>query len=337
MKGDIRLKKIDFEAHFYTQDFLDSVADRPEIPIYETSTQTMYHGGDGVVGIKPILPRLLDLTGQRIQAMDEAGVDVAILSASLGVEQLDEEAGCREARRVNDALAAAIRTCPDRLKGYAILNVKNPARGLEELRRCREELGFVAWNAFSNFGERNLDDPELFPLFEYAAQSGMFVYIHPTVPLSERYHGYGAALATSGLGFAVDVATALCRLIFSGIFDRLPELKVIIGHSGEALPFLLQRLDDADGRANWAGRNSNRCRPSEYFQRNIWVTTSGNFSVPAFRCALDTFGIEHIMFGTDYPMESMTRSTNFIERLPISVEGARRLFYKNAEEYFDIR
>lgn len=330
------MKKVDFEAHFYVQEFLDAIADRTEVPIYETATQTMYHGGDGYVGIKPILPKLLDLTEQRIRDMDEAGIDIAILSHSLGVEQLDEEAGCREAVTVNNALAAAIALRPDRLKGYAILNVKNPVRAVDELRRCHDELGFVGWNAFSNFEERNLDDPELFPLFEAAAELGMFVYVHPTAPHDPRLSGYGPALSTSGLGFAVDVATAVSRLIFCGIFDKLPNLKIIIGHSGEALPFLIQRLDDADERTKWAGKSFNQKMPSEYFKSNIWMTTSGNFSAPAFRCAMDAFGIEHLMFGTDYPMESMTKSTAFIESLPISVEATKRVYHKNAEEFFGI-
>lgn len=330
------MKRIDFEAHYYTQDFLDAVSDRGEIPIFKTSDQSMHHGGDGVVGIRPIIPKLLDLTGQRIRDMDAAGVDVSILSASLGVEQLEEEAGCREATRINNALADAIRRHPDRLKGYCVLNVKNPQRAEAELTRCHEELGFVGWNAFSNYGSQNLDDPELFPLLQRAADLGMFVYVHPTVPLDHRYHGYGPALATSGMGFAADVAAAVSRLILSAAFDRLPHLKVIIGHSGEAFPFLIQRLDDAYERTRWAGGSHNERKPSEYFKSNIWMTTSGNFSVPAFQCALHTFGIEHIMFGTDYPMEDMKRGVEFVNNLPISYAGAHKIFHENAETYFGL-
>ena len=337
MKGVIWVKRVDFEAHYYTQDFLDSVTDRKEIPIFESSSRAMYHGGDGVVKIDPIIPKLLDLTDQRIRDMDAAGVDIAILSASLGIEQLPEELGCREAIRIHDALAQAISRYPTRLKGYAVLNVKNVDRAMAELTRCRQELGFVGWNAFSNYGERRLDDPELVPLFEKAVELGMFVYVHPTVPICPQYHGLGPALATSGLGFAVDVATAVSRLIFSGIFDKLPDLKVIIGHSGEAFPFLLQRLDDADERTRWAARSLNQKKPSDYFKTNIWVTTSGNFSLPAFRCAYDAFGIDHIMFGTDYPMEDMLKGVRFVDQLPISLEGARKLYHGNAAAYFGIQ
>ena len=331
------MKRIDFEAHYYTQEFLDTIADRREIPIFETASRSMYHGGDGVVGIAPILPQLLDLDQQRIRDMDAAGVDISILSASLGTEQLPEDEGCRAARRINDALARAVARHPDRLRGYAVLNVKNVDRAVAELERCRREYGFVGWNAFSNFGERNLDDPEMLPLLQKAVELGMFVYIHPTVPLSPRYHGWGPALATSGLGFAADVAAAVSRMIFAGTFDKLPGLKVVIGHSGEAFPFLIQRLDDASERTRWAGGTLNQKLPSDYFKTSIWMTTSGNFSLPAFQCAYDAFGIDHIMFGTDYPMEDMSKGVAFVDRLPISLEGARKLYYKNAAQYFDIQ
>ena len=129
---------------------------------------------------------------------------------------------------------------------------------------------------------------------------------------------------------------ALTRLILSGIFDRLPELKIVIGHSGEAFPFLIQRLDDAYLRSKWTNLAKNKKMPSEYFGTNIWMTTSGNFSVPAFQCAYDTFGSERIMFGTDYPMEDMIRSVEFVDKLPISIVDAEKVYYKNAEKYFDL-
>lgn len=330
------MRRIDFEAHYYTQDFLDKVADRPDIPRYEPATRTMYNGGDGFVRVGPILDKLLELSDRRIQDMDEAGVSVAILSASLGTEQLPEEEGSCAAACINDALGEATARYPERLKGYTMLNVKNVSLAAAELERCKRDYGFVGWNAFSNYGELHLDDPKLFPLFEKAVDLGMFVYIHPTVPLDKNYHGLGPALATSGLGFAADVAAAVGRLIFSGIFDRLPELRVVIGHSGEALPFLIRRMDDADGRTRWAGRSSNQRKPSDYFKTNIWMTTSGNYSEPAFRCAYDTFGIDHFMFGTDYPMESMQEGVAFVDRLPISLEGVRKLYHGNAARYFGI-
>ena len=330
------MKKIDFEAHYYTQDFFDAIADREGIPSFRTSDQSMYHGGDGRIGIRPIIPKLLELGEKRIKDMDAAGVDTAILSASLGVEQLPAEMGIKEAEKINDALGSAIAQYSDRFKGYAVLNVKNIQSAVRELERCRKKYGFVGWNAFSNYGSQNLDDPDMYVLFETVVNLGMFVYIHPTVPVADCFKGWGPALATSGLGFAEDTAVALTRLILSGIFDRLPDLKIVIGHSGEAFPFLIQRLDDAYLRSKWTNLAKNKKMPSEYFGTNIWMTTSGNFSVPAFQCAYDTFGSERIMFGTDYPMEDMIRSVEFVDKLPISIVDAEKVYYKNAEKYFGL-
>ena len=96
------MKKIDFEAHYYTQDFFDAIADREGIPSFRTSDQSMYHGGDGRIGIRPIIPKLLELGEKRIKDMDAAGVDTAILSASLGVEQLPAEMGIKETEKINE-------------------------------------------------------------------------------------------------------------------------------------------------------------------------------------------------------------------------------------------
>ena len=297
----------------------------------------MYHGGDGVVPIKPIIPLLLDLTDKRIRDMDEAGVDVSILSASIGVEQLEPELGRRAAIDINTALYEAMQKCPDRLKGYAVLAVNDVAASLKELERCRNELGFVGWNAFSNYGDKQLDDEMYFPLLEKAVELGLFVYLHPTIPTIPQLYGYGPAMLSSGLGFSIDVSTALTRMIFAGVFDRLPELKVIIGHLGEGFPFFMERLNDSI-RVQQAVENNarNKKKPGEYFKTNIGVSTSGNFSKAAFECTRSVLGMDHILFGTDYPMESMVKSVNFLDSLNVSENEIRKLYYENAEEYFGI-
>lgn len=331
------MKRIDFEAHYYTQSFLDTAADRTEIPIYNTKTSSMYHGGDGLLPIKPIVPELLDLAEERVRAMDNAGVDMAMLSISLGIEQLPGEQGAREAVKNHDILYEAIQKYPGRFGGCAVLAVSDIEASLLELERCGRELGFGCWNAFSNYGETRLDDDRYFPLLEKAAELGMYVYIHPAMPVIDALHGYGAGMAGSGLGFAFDVATTLVRMIFNGIFDRLPKLKVMLGHLGEGLPFLMRRLDDASARmGDCNGKAHNLKLPSEYFKTNVWVSTSGNFSKAAFHCAKEVFGMDHIVFGTDYPMERMEENIEFINGLELSIPDFEKLYFGNAEQYFGI-
>jgi uncharacterized protein len=332
-----KLRRIDFEAHYYTKEFLKTIADRNDIPIFDTKSEYLYHGGDGIVPVKPIIPLLLDMTEKRIQSMDKTGIDISILSASLGVEQLEPESGAKEAIKLNDALYDAIQMNPSRLRGYAVLAVNNVQASLKELERCRNELGFVGWNAYSNYGDKQLDDKKYFPLLEKAVDLGLFVYLHPAVPCIKQLHGYGPAMATSGLGFSLDVCTALTRMIFNGVFDRLPELKVIIGHLGEGFPFYMRRLNDAAQRVqNVPNKASNKKLPSEYFKTNIWITTSGNFSRDAFLCARSVLDIDHIMFGTDYPMEKMEAGVQFLDSMDISYIELKKIYFENAAKYFGI-
>ena len=328
--------RIDFEAHYYTQNFLDARADKADIPIFDSKKQWMYHGGDCVLPIAPIIPLLTELGDGRISDMDGAGVDAAALSASIGVEQLPANEGVVFMKDANDALAEAMKKHPGRFIGTSILAPKDINASIAELERTAK-LGFKGWNAFSNFDGLQLDDEYFFPLLEAANRLGLYVYVHPTGSQSKYFQGYGPTLVTSGFGFAIDVATCIVRMILAGIFDRLPELKIIIGHTGEALPFLITRLDDADGRVRHASdKQKNQRRPGEYFRSNIWMTTSGNFSKPAFFCARDTFGIERLLFGSDYPMENLRKGVDFIESLGLNDSEKEMVLHKNAETYFGV-
>ena len=325
--------RIDFEAHYYTWNFLNARADKTDIPIFDSKKQWMYHGGDCVLPIAPIIPLLTELGEGRIGDMDGAGVDVAALSASIGVEQLPAVEGVVLMKDANDALIEAMKKYPGRFIGTSILAPKDREASIAEMERTAK-LGFKGWNAFSNFDGLQLDDGYFYPLLEAAARLGLYVYIHPTGSQSRYFQGYGPTLVTSGFGFAVDVATCVVRMILAGVFDRLPGLKIIIGHNGEALPFLITRLDDADGRVRHASdKQKNLKRPSEYFGSNIWMTTSGNFSKPAFYCARDTFGIEHLLFGSDYPMENLQKGVDFIESLDIAESEKEMVLSKNAETF----
>ena len=328
--------KIDFEAHYYTQNFLDFRSDKEEIPIFDSKKQWIYHGGDCVLPITPVVPMLTDMGDDRIKVMDEAGVDMAALSSAAGAEQLPAEEGVVYARDANDALVEVMSKYPGRFIGTSILAPKDRDASIAELERTAK-LGFRGWNAFSNFDGVHLDDEYFFPLLEAAERLGQYIYVHPAAPMSPQFHGYGSAMVTSGFGFAIDVATCIVRMILAGVFDRLPDLKILIGHSGEALPFLITRLDDADARVRHAlNKQKNQRQPSEYFYTNIWMTTSGNFSRPAFFCARDAFGVDRLLFGSDYPFENLSRGVDFIESMDIPQEDIDKIFWKNAKTYLGI-
>ena len=330
------MKRIDFESHYYTRSYIEAASEHIGIPHYDKKTGIMYHGNDGSLPIGVILPALLELGEQRIKDMDDAGVDKCFLSISLGIGQFDALESQRLAVENHNELAEAIARYPDRLGGYAVLPMHDTEFAVNELTRCHEELDFFGWNAFSNFGDKRLDDDRCFPVLERAARLNMPVYIHPSIPQIPDVHGYGPAMVSSGLGFAVDVTITLTRMIFAGIFDRLPDLKVIIGHLGECFPMVIRRMDDAQRVQKNTDKGRTKKLPSEYFKTNIWLTTSGNLLAPAFYCAKNVFGIEHILFGTDYPMESLNENVDFIESLDLTQEELERVFWKNAEDHFGI-
>lgn len=332
------MKKIDFESHYYTQAFIDVVSARQEIPYYDAKTGIIYHGGgeDGYLPIGKILSALMELGEKRIADMDEAGIDKCFLSVSLGIEQLETQLSKELAMANHDALAALVEKYPGRFGGYAVLPMQDIDFAVQELTRCHDQLGLFGWNAFSNFGDLRLDDEKCFPVLERAAQLSMPVYIHPAIPHIADLHGYGPGMVTSGLGFAIDVSIALMRMIYAGIFDRLPNLKVIIGHLGECFPMVLRRTDDAQRVQSFAKKAKNQKLPSAYFQTNVWASTSGNLLAPAFHCAKEIFGIEHILFGTDYPMERFTENVDFIESLHLPQEELERIYWRNAEEFFGV-
>lgn len=325
---------VDFEAHYYTQEFLDTLAARTRLPTYDAKTRTLHHGGDCDLTFGPVLPELLELGDARVRDMDRNGISTAMLSFSIGIEQLEPELGVREARKNHDALRAVMDAYPGRFGGCAVLPVDDLDWSVHELERCAA-MGFAGWNAFSNYNGRRLDDESLFPLLQKASELGLYVYLHPTMTQIPDLHGYGPGMVTSGLGFSVDVCITLTRMIMAGVFDRLPDLRVIIGHLGEGFSVYLQRLDDSM-RAKSEGKAKNRKRPSEYFRRNIWVTTSGNFNAPAFRCAKEVLGMDRLLFGSDYPMETLERNIQFINSLNLTDDERERLLHGNAERAFGV-
>ena len=167
------------------------------------------------------------------------------------------------------------------------------------------------------------------PIFRKVAQLGVYVYLHPQLPDSSRMDGFGFTFAGPGLGFTMDTITTIMRMIVSGIFDSIPDLKVVLGHLGEGLPFLLKRIDN---RIKFLPNPNIKCQHdvSYYFKHNIWVTTSGNMSKEAFECAKNVLGIDRILFGSDYPYESAHDMVEFLKMLPLNVKENESLYCQNA-------
>ncbi len=335
------MKTIDFETHFVTQEWVDAIYANPGYPRFvddkTTGRRRMYYREDA---FEPhgdfLLDRLLDLGEGRIKGMDEAGIDKAVVSlTSPGVDHFDPSVGTALARSVNDELAAAIDKYPDRLMGFAALAPKDPQAAATELERCVKELGFKGWKTHSNFGDSYIDERRYWPILAKAEELGVVIYLHPVAPMIKELRTYGLALAGAAFGFGVETATAMMRLILSGAFDAFPKLKIMIGHYGEGLPFLMQRIDHPFVRPHLRAADPEvvpdlKRVPSDYLRDNMLMTTSGNYLPAAFKCTREALGMERILLGSDYPYEEMTDCMNFLEGLGLSQEEKELLYYRNA-------
>jgi len=333
------MKKIDFEAHFYTREYLQALSKNPEYPRFvyddknEKSGKLSYFADLVQPFSEHLLSSLLDVSEGRLKVMDSLGVDSQIISLSApGLEQLASPVGTVLAKKTNDVLFEIIRRYPGRFLGFAALSPKDPQAAADELERAVRDLKFVGWNTHSNYGDSYLDERRHWPILERAEGLGVPIYIHPTVPAIPQARTYGFALAGAPFGFGIETALCMMRLIFSGAFDRFPRLKVIVGHLGEVLPFLMRRIDWAYLRPFPPVFRTLPKSPSEYLKNHVFVTTSGNYYKPAFLCTLEAFGIDKILLGTDYPYDDPGECHDFVERLPLSEGDKEKIFFQNAKQ-----
>jgi predicted TIM-barrel fold metal-dependent hydrolase len=333
------LKKIDFETHFGTQEWVDALSANPGYPRFERSAEgnlrLCYRAEAKEPFPETLLAKLLDIGEGRIAAMDSFGIDVAVLSlVAPGAEQFDPALGTKLARRANDTLGEAIGHYPERFWGYAALAPRDPDAAVKELERAVKELGMQGWKTHCNYGDSYLDEKQYWPILAKAEELDVPIYLHPTVPKIAEFWTYGISLAGPPFGFGMETSLAAMRLVLSGAFDAFPKLKVILGHYGEGLPFLMHRIDWLNERlhvqADKGAVVSLERKPSHYFRENFMVTTSGNYLEAAFRCTRDALGIQNIMLGTDYPFDSPAECLAFLQGLGLSGEDEFALYEGNA-------
>jgi uncharacterized protein len=288
-----------------------------------------------------VLPKLEDLGEARIAAMDAAGIDVQVLlHTQPGVEDLDPAEAVRLARDANDLLADSISRHPDRFRGFALVPTPAPGAAAGELERAVSSLGLKGALVNGRTGGRFLDDRSFWPIFEAAERLGVPVYLHPGSPpqllRDASFEGLPPAaahwLSIAAWGWHVDTGLHALRLIAAGVFDAFPTLQVIVGHMGEAIPFMLERTSMTFSRRV----SGLRREVSEYFRENFYVTTSGFFSNPPLVCAVSVLGADRIMFAVDYPYSSNEEGRTFLDAAPLSDTDRAKIAHGNAERLLGI-
>jgi uncharacterized protein len=281
---------------------------------------------------------LRDLGKARIADMDAAGIDMQVIShVQPAAQGLPGAAGAAVARQANDYLAAAVARHPDRLAGFAALPTASPSAAADELERAIGDLGFAGGLVNSTLGTDGafLDDPRFAPLLSRFERLDVPLYLHPAAaPPAIRdvlFGGLppavGAALATNAWGWHAEAGLHALRMVVSGVFDRHPGLRLIIGHGGEMIPFMLARIDQMLPPAV----TGLAAAPSDYFLRNVWVTTSGMFSLPPVLCAISVLGVDRVLFSVDYPFGANPDGRAMLDALPLSPADKAKIAGLNAE------
>ena len=270
--------------------------------------------------------RLLDLGDLRVKDMDEAGIDVQVLShCPPGAQAFDPNEAKERSAGVNDRLHDFILTNPARFRGFATLPTRTPELAANELERCHRELGFHGAIVHGLTEGEFIDMPRFWPIFERAEFLDIPIYIHPGRPhpavIDAYYKDYVKqyrSILSAGWGFTVETATAGLRMVLSGIFDKYPNLKIILGHMGEGLPFLTWRINHSFGEI--IPNQGKKAGFSEIFKKHFHITTSGNFSDAALLCTIMEMGADRIIFSVDWPYVDNKPGSEWIETIAVSPE-----------------
>lgn len=282
---------------------------------------------------------LLDIGEGRIADMDDGGISLQVISH---IPADESSTTCQE---INDQLYESVKRHPTRFAGFATLPVSDPVAAAKELERCVKELGFVGAMIPNHTGGTYFDGEAYLPMWEKAQELDVPIYLHPSPPASqllEHYQGnyspaVGRLLAMQAWGWHADVAVHVLRLYVSGLFDRFDKLKVVVGHMGEMLPFMKERID-ARLNGNWGA-----CKRDwlTVWKENLWFTTSGMWYLSPMSCLLKSVAIDRIMYSVDYPLESNLDGKKFIQDLEASGlvddEALAMIAYKNAENLLGVK
>ena len=278
--------------------------------------------------------RLFDLGALRLREMDEAGIDLQVLShGAPSLQRMAADVAVPLAKQANDRLDEIVKGNPGRFAAFAQLPTADPKAAADELERAVTRLGFkgAMLHGLTQQGEF-LDLRKFWPIYERAAALDVPIYLHPAVPhkavIDAYYRDYldkFPGLMTAAWGFTVETATQGVRLVLSGVFDAHPGLKIILGHLGESLPFSAWRIDMALARP---GNSGSAFRDT--FRNHFWITTSGNFSTPALLCCVMEMGADRILFSVDYPFVPNPPGVRWMRDVPLGPEDRAKILAGNA-------
>lgn len=287
--------------------------------------------------------RLLDIQERRLAQMDETGIELMILSLNAPAIQAipDRKLAIEIAKRANDFLAEQIAKQPKRFAGLAALPMQEPDAAIDELQRTVKDYGFKG-ALVNGFSQADVEDsmlyydlPQYWPFWAEVEKLDVPFYLHPRCPAKSQqrmYEGHPWLLG-SVWGFSVETATHALRLMGSGLFDKHPNLTIILGHLGEMLPANIWRTSH---RITQQPGPSAKLPFSDYLQNNFYLTTSGNFRLPPLLTAIMEMGSDRIMFSSDYPFEDMRHAARWFDAVEIGESERQKIGRLNAKKLFKL-
>jgi 6-methylsalicylate decarboxylase len=311
--------RIDVHAHYWTGDYVDLLVDLGKADA--GAARGLGAGGGAELAA-------------RLRLMDRAGVEMQVLSACPQMPYGEnKEKAARAASFVNDQYAGLAERRRDRFGAFAALPMPHAEESLGELRRALDELGMAGVAMNTTVLGRALVEPDYQPVFAELNRRGAVLYLHPAgnsacSPLIGDYH------LTWMVGAPVEDTISIMQLITHGIPARYSNLKIINSHLGGALPMLLQRADD---QYRWEAPDTPE--PPSVAARRMWYDTVGHGHVPALRCAIDSFGADRLLLGTDFPYENggtFVRAVEYINDPQIDTNAARAILDHNASALLGI-
>jgi predicted TIM-barrel fold metal-dependent hydrolase len=295
---------------------------------------------------KELSKRLLDIHEDRLREMDQNGMQMMILSLNAPAVQAipDRHKANEIAMRANDFLAEQVAKRPDRFQAFAALPMQDPEMATKELERCMVQLKFkgALVNGFSQVDTPEnivyLDDSRYSDYWAMVESLDAPFYLHPRNPLAswgQIYDGHPWLMGPTW-AFGQETAVHALRLMASGLFDKHPKLKIILGHLGEGLPYSMWRIDNRNAWVKVPKTYPAKRKLGEYFQENFWLTTSGNFRTQTLIDAMLEIGSDRILFSTDWPFENVDHASNWFNDTSISEADRVKIGRTNAIDLFKL-
>jgi aminocarboxymuconate-semialdehyde decarboxylase len=319
------MKVIDFHNHYYPPEYLEEIQKGPSnvrVTFDEESNPVLHSPGD----INFVVPGHRDIE-YRQEVLDRAGVTKQVITFTAPGTLIEEPKRAAELTRVvNDALAKIKEERSDRFTALATLPLHDPDASVKEFERVTGELGFRGIMVYGNANGKALADEQYYPLYERANDLESVFYIHPNYPIGVE--AMKDLWLMPLVGFMMDTTLAAAHLVLSGVPEKFPKMKWVLGHLGGTIPYLAERLDR--GYYNYKECANMIPKPPTEYLKNFYYDTV-NFDPKCLQLAIDFAGIDHIIAGSDYPhlIGSLKQMVESIQSLEISESDKNKILGGN--------